>query len=88
LNRLPHPPYSPKISPPDFSLFAKVKGTPIGQDIPDEISLLDAVTEILNRVSTDDLQHIFRSWIERVENAITAEGALHPSEYPVCHYLI
>jgi histone-lysine N-methyltransferase SETMAR len=75
LKKLPHPPYSPDISSWDFCLFGKVKGALIGQDIPDEISLLDAVTEILNRISTDELQRVFRSWIERVENVITAEGS-------------
>jgi hypothetical protein len=46
------------------------------------------VTQILNGVSTDELQHVFRSWIEHVENVITAEGAVHPSKYPACHYLM
>jgi hypothetical protein len=40
---------------------------------PDEISLLDAVTEMLNKTSTDGLQRVFGSWIERVETAITAD---------------
>jgi histone-lysine N-methyltransferase SETMAR len=42
LKSLLHPPYSPNLSPSDF--FEKVKGGLIGQEIPDEISLLDAVT--------------------------------------------
>jgi hypothetical protein len=74
LKRLPHPPYSPDISPSDFYLFGQVKGTLIGQEIPDEINLLDAVTEFSNEISTHQSQRVFRSWIERVENAITAEG--------------
>jgi hypothetical protein len=72
--RLPHPAYSPDISPSDFYLFGKVKGALIRQEIPDEISLLNAVTDILNGISTDKLQHIFRSWIECVETVMTAEG--------------
>jgi hypothetical protein len=46
----------------------------IGQKIPAEINLLDAVTEILNRISTGELQRVFPSWIKRVENIIIAEG--------------
>jgi hypothetical protein len=65
-----------------------MKGALTGQKIPDEINLLDAVTKILNGISTDELQHVSRSWIERVENAITTEGAMHSSKYPVCHYLM
>jgi hypothetical protein len=52
----------------------KVKGARIGQEIPDEISVFHAVTEMLNGISTDELQRVFRSWIERVENIITVEG--------------
>jgi hypothetical protein len=73
LSRLHHPPYSPDMCPSDFYLFGKVKGVPIRQEIPDKISLLDAVTEILNRTPTDELQRVFRSWIERVETAMTAD---------------
>jgi hypothetical protein len=58
----------------DFSLFGKVKGAPIGQEIPDKISLYDARSELLNGISTDDLQRVFRNWIERIENVITAKG--------------
>jgi hypothetical protein len=39
-----------------------VNGALIGQKIPDEISLLGAVTEILNGIPTDELQRVFRSW--------------------------
>jgi hypothetical protein len=74
LKRLLHPPYSPEISPSDFYLFGKVKGAASGQGIPDEINLLDAVTEILNGISIDELQRVSRSWIERVENVIIAQG--------------
>jgi hypothetical protein len=47
----------------------------IGEEIPDEISLLDAVAEFLNGISTDKSQRVFRSWIKRVENVIATEGA-------------
>jgi hypothetical protein len=55
LKRLPHLPYSPDISPSDFDIFGKVKGALVGQETSDEISLLDAVTEFLNGISTDKL---------------------------------
>jgi hypothetical protein len=68
-----HLSYPPEIFPLDFSLFEKAKEALIGQEIPDEISLLGAVTEILNEISTDELQRAFRSGIERVENGFPAE---------------
>jgi hypothetical protein len=46
------------------------------------------MTEILNGISTDELQRVSRSWIERVENVITPEWAIHPRKGPVCHYLM
>jgi hypothetical protein len=57
-----------------FFWESKVNGALIGQEIPDEISPLDTVTEILNEISIVGLQRILRSWIERVENVITVEG--------------
>jgi hypothetical protein len=61
LKGLPHPPYSSNISPSDFCLLEKVKRALIGQEIPDDISLSDALTEILNGISTDELRRVFRS---------------------------
>jgi hypothetical protein len=46
LKALSHSPYSLDISPFDFYLFGKVNCALIGQEIPDEIDLLEAVTEI------------------------------------------
>jgi hypothetical protein len=46
------------------------------------------VSEILNFISRDELQRVFRSWIERIEKVIAAEGGLHPGKYPACHYLM
>jgi hypothetical protein len=74
LKRLVHPPYSPDISPSDFYLFGKVKEALIGQEIPDEVGLLDAVTEILGGISGAELQAVFQDWIERVQKVIEADG--------------
>jgi hypothetical protein len=88
LKRHAHRLYSPDICCSDIYLFGKVNGARTGQEIPDEISLLDAVTEYLNGISTEELQRVFHSWIERVKNLITAEGEIDPSKYPPCHYLM
>jgi hypothetical protein len=64
VKRFLHPPHSPDISPSDFYRFGKVKSSLIGPEIPDEIDFLEAVTEILNRISDAELQRVFRSWIE------------------------
>jgi hypothetical protein len=61
LRRLPHPSYSPDISPSNFCLFGKGKRALIGQAIPDETDLLEAATEIWNGISYAELHCIFRS---------------------------
>jgi hypothetical protein len=55
LKKLPHSPYYTGISPADFCLFGKVKNALIKQEIPHEIDLLEAVTEILNGISDAEL---------------------------------
>jgi hypothetical protein len=72
LKRFPHPPYSQDISLSDFSLFGKVKNALIGQEISDEIDLLELVTEILSGISHNELQAVFRNWVERVQAVIDA----------------
>jgi hypothetical protein len=74
LKRLPQPPYSPDISPSDFYLFEKVKNALIGQEIPDEPALLEAVTEILGGFSGNELQVVFHNWIEPDHGVIDADG--------------
>jgi hypothetical protein len=69
-----HPLYSPNISPSDFYLFGTVKSALMRREIPDEIVLLEAVTEILNGISDAELQRVFQDWIELVERAIGAVG--------------
>jgi hypothetical protein len=69
LKRLPHLSYSPDISPSDFYLFGKIKDALVGQEIPDEVGLLEAAIEILSGISHDELQAVFRNWIERVQRS-------------------
>jgi histone-lysine N-methyltransferase SETMAR len=56
---LPHPPYSPDISPSYFYRFGKIKTQLIGHEIPDEISLFEAVSEILSAISPAELRRVF-----------------------------
>jgi hypothetical protein len=72
LKWLPHPPYPLHIPPSDFYLFWEIKSALIQREIPDQIGLLEAVTEILSDISDAELQRVFRSWIERVEKVIDA----------------
>jgi hypothetical protein len=46
----------------------------IQREIPGELDLLEAVTEILNAISDAELDRIFRSRIKRSERVIDAGG--------------
>jgi hypothetical protein len=74
LRRLSHPRYLPEISPSNFYLCEKVKSALTGREIPDELDLPEAVTEILNGISDAELQRNFRSWIEGLTKVIDAGG--------------
>jgi hypothetical protein len=74
LKRLSHPSYFLDIPPSDIYVIAKVKSALTGPEIPDEIDLLEEVTETLNGISGAELQRVFQSWIERVEKVIDAGG--------------
>jgi hypothetical protein len=65
---LSHHPYSLDIFPSDFSRFGRMKDVLIGHEISDKIELLDIVTEISRDISRDELNVVFRNWIERVQN--------------------
>jgi hypothetical protein len=74
MKKLQHPPYSPDISPSDFYLFGKVKSALIRWEIPDEIDLLEATTDILNGISGAELHRAFPCWIAPVQNGIHPGG--------------
>jgi hypothetical protein len=50
-----------------------VKDALIGQEIPDEIALLELVTEVLRGISGNELQAIFRNWIEPGQGMVDAD---------------
>jgi hypothetical protein len=61
LKKLPCPLYLLAISPLNFYLFGKRKSAVIWQEMPDEIGLLEIVTQILDGISNEELRAIFRS---------------------------
>jgi hypothetical protein len=72
LKKLPWPLYLPDISPLDFCVFGKRKSVLIWHEIPDEIDLLEIMTQLLDGIWDDELQAVFRSSIECVQNVIDA----------------
>jgi hypothetical protein len=74
LKRLPYPPYSPNTCPSDFYLSGKINSVLIGREIPNNISLLQVVSVILDALSDPESQRVFQSWIEQIERVIDARG--------------
>jgi hypothetical protein len=73
--RFSQPPSSLDISTSDFCRFGKVKNTLIGQEIPDGLGLFEIMTVILDGISGNELQAVFRNWIEHVQGVIHANVA-------------
>jgi hypothetical protein len=74
LDRVPHSPYSPDLSPCDFWLFGMLK-----QRIKDRAfamieEILNAVRDVWSGVTLEELQSVFLNWMERLEYVIEHEG--------------
>jgi len=66
---LQHPPYSPDLSPCDFflNLFPKIKSALRGTRFKSVDAVKTKATELMNKLSEDDLQHCFQQWKIRME---------------------
>jgi histone-lysine N-methyltransferase SETMAR len=72
LQLMPHPRYSPDLSPCDFWLndYIKLHLT----DQTDEDSLFDAVTEVLNSIPEKEYRKTFTKLLERMQRCIDNQG--------------
>jgi hypothetical protein len=57
-----------------FLSIRKNKSAIVGQEIFDEIGLLEILTQILDRISDEEWRAVFRSWIECLQNITDANG--------------
>ncbi|OWA50832.1 putative Histone-lysine N-methyltransferase SETMAR [Hypsibius exemplaris] len=74
LKTLPHPPYSPDLSPCDFYLFPKLKESLRGKLFETEEALDAAVHARLRELSKDGFSPVFESWLDRCRKCIEFEG--------------
>ena len=70
---LEHPPYSPDLAPCDFYLFPKVKSALKGTFFQ-SVEEVKTKTDLLKKVTLDDLQHCFQQWKTRMQRCIDREG--------------
>ena len=74
MRRIPHPPYSPDISPCDFWLFGKLKNFLKGQCFSTENELFDAVVNFLKSITKDEIKRVYDEWIKRLNMVIQSKG--------------
>jgi histone-lysine N-methyltransferase SETMAR len=72
LTIVPHPPYSPDLSPCDFWLFDLIKGNLTDQD--DAESLHDAVIDFMNSIDREEYKKTFEKWVERMQLCVDNDG--------------
>ncbi|GAB1859743.1 Mariner Mos1 transposase [Camponotus japonicus] len=72
---LPHPPYSPDLSPPDFFLFPKMKRILKGQRFESVPEIQATVTRVLKDIPVEDFKKCFEQWQNRWKRCIDAQGA-------------
>lgn len=72
--RLPHPPYSPDISPCDFWLFGHLKEYLKGHTFSNEKELFDEVHNFLNSIEKDEIKKVYNEWIQRLHTVIENKG--------------
>ena len=80
IDPLQHPPYSPDLGICDFFLFSTVKDHLRGRKFEFREELGTAITEALQTVTRDGLQHVFRTWVERWDKCIKAKGSYFEKE--------
>lgn len=74
INRIPHPPYSPDLSPCDFWFFGMAKENLKGVEINSEEDLENEIIRIFDGVTFEELQMVFEAWIKRLEWVIKNHG--------------
>ena len=72
---LPHPPYSPDLSPPDFFLFPRLKRKLKGRRFDSIEAIQKTVTAELNAIPADEFKKCFLQWKDRYQRCIDAQGS-------------
>jgi hypothetical protein len=64
--RLPHPLYSPDLSPCDFWLFGLLKGIPKDREFHSHDEIEEAMTMAWNNLTFDEVQNVFHNCVNRL----------------------
>ena len=70
INTVPHPPYSPDLTPCDFWLFPKLRGC--GYETIEEMK--EAVMKVIDWLTQEDFDGAFQKLLEHYNKCIAAGG--------------
>ena len=70
IKTVPHPPYSPNLTPCDFWLFSKLRGC--RDETIEEME--EAVTKVIDTLSQEDFHGTFKKLLERYNKCIEPGG--------------
>ena len=74
VTQLPHPPYSPDLSPCDFFLFPLLKKTLSGRRYGSRCALGSAIHQCLLGVPKEAYLSAFKEWISRLQKCVDVKG--------------
>jgi histone-lysine N-methyltransferase SETMAR len=74
LIRMPHPAYSPDLSPCDFFLFGYLKEKLIDKQYTTPEELFAEVTTIISEIPRDLFSRVFATWQERLQKCCDMQG--------------
>jgi histone-lysine N-methyltransferase SETMAR len=74
LKRMPHPAYSPDLSPCDFFLFGYLKDKLIDKQYTTPEELFSEVTTIISEIPSDLISRVFATWQERLQKCCDMRG--------------
>lgn len=74
IERLPHPAYSPDISPNDFFLNGYIKNKLKGKAFKSREALIDAIVEIIQKIEKNVWISAYDEWIRRLQEVIDNNG--------------
>jgi hypothetical protein len=72
--RLPHPLYSPDLSPRDFWFFGRLKGIMKDQGFHPHDEIEEVITMVWNSLTFDEVQSVFHNWMNRLRWVIENGG--------------
>jgi hypothetical protein len=72
--QLPHPVYSPDLSPCDFWLFGILKGILKDREFHSHDEIEEAMRMAWNDLTVDEAQRVFHNGINRLRSVIENEG--------------